>query len=108
MRTEEGGWPEMPLSVERLFASPVSLAEALRRARTATPQELAANRARLKQERAVLRATTAHVPLTLDALLDKMGWSDEYAEHLVQPYCDCEDGMEGWERCQHAQDLGLR
>lgn len=98
---------EPPLGIERLLAGPVSVAEALRRARSASPQELADHRARAKRERAELRAATAHVPLTLDALLDKMGWSNEYAEHLVQPYCECEDGVEGWERCPHAQDLGL-
>lgn len=44
--------------------------------------------------------------LTLDSLLGRLGFSHAYAQHLVQPYCDC-GGLDGWERCQHARDLAL-
>jgi hypothetical protein len=53
------------------------------------------------------RAAAKHVDLTLSALLDKLGFSREYAEHLVQPYCHCGDSNDGWWSCQHAQDLRL-
>lgn len=62
---------------------------------------------RLGNGAAVQRAAAPQVPLTLDALINKMGWTRGYAEHLVQPYCECWDGMDGWEYCQHARDLGL-
>lgn len=59
------------------------------------------------RERAVERASHATRPLTIDALLAKMDWSREYAEHLAQPYCDCGDDIDGWSYCDHARDLGL-
>jgi len=57
--------------------------------------------------RAGERAATATVPATVAALIAKMGWCREYAEHLVQPYCECGDDIDGWSYCEHAQDLGL-
>jgi hypothetical protein len=45
--------------------------------------------------------------LTMSGLLNKLGWSEEYAEHLMQDYCTCSWGSEGWDLCQHAYDLGL-
>lgn len=59
------------------------------------------------RERAEQRAATTTTPLTVDGLLTKMDWSREYAEHLVQPYCECGNDMDGWSYCQHAKDLGL-
>ena len=108
----------LPVSVERLLASPVGVAGALSasldRALTATPQqraewerEAAQRRVQLAQQRADVRATTATTPLTLESLTARMGWSREYAEHLVQPYCGCEDDIDGWSYCEHARDLGL-
>lgn len=73
----------------------------------ATPEERA-EWARLADERRVQeRATAEHVPLTMGALLSKLNFTEEYATHLVQPYCECYDGMDGWEYCEHARDLGL-
>lgn len=90
------------------------LPAALDRALNATPEqraEWARERERREAaeaaERAEERAAATSVPLTVDALLAKMGWSREYAEHLVQPYCECGDDIDGWSYCQHARDLGL-
>lgn len=47
------------------------------------------------------------VPLTLGRLLTKLGFTVAYAQHLVQPYCDCADTADGWSECAHARDLGL-
>lgn len=103
-------------SPELLVAAKVlsDLPRRLDRALNATPEERAAwareadrREAEAAQLRAEERATTASAPLTLDALLVKMGWSREYAEHLVQPYCTCGDDIDGWSYCEHARDLGL-
>jgi hypothetical protein len=73
--------------------------------------EMEANAKRLKEERKTERETTPQVPLTAETLVAafaaKEGWSREYLEHLVQPYCRCESGMDGWEYCDHARDLKL-
>lgn len=55
----------------------------------------------------VTRAESPRVELTLDAVLEKLGWSREYAEHFVQPYCDCSDSHDGWIYCSHAYDEGM-
>lgn len=89
------------------LATSQTYANAFRRWMDATPQERAVWAAEAEQARVRERAAAEHVPLTLEALLDKMGWSREYAEHLVQPYCECGDSNDGWDRCQHARDLGL-
>lgn len=76
-----------------------------------------------KAARSDERAAAPRVPLTLDALIDAIGkrvddgcgWDllkrQQYAEHLVQPWCVCEpergDGSEGWELCPHAKDEGF-
>lgn len=90
------------------------LPAALDRALNATPEQRArwAAEAQRRQDeeqrqRAEERAAVVPVPLTLGALLAKMGWSREYAEHLVQPYCECGDDIDGWSYCRHAEDLGL-
>jgi hypothetical protein len=71
-----------------------------------TPEERAARIAKRKAERGAQRDAATRVELTLEALLDKLGFTREYAEHLVQPYCDCECGHDGWDYCPHANDLG--
>ena len=71
------------------------------------------------------RASTERVLLTLDVLIDAIGkrvddgagWDllkrRQYAEHLVQPYCECEvdsgwrDDPGRWELCPHAIDEGF-
>lgn len=86
----------------------LALAEGFDRWMNATPQErleMARNaEAKRREER---RAAGDPVPFTLDGLLDKLGFSREYAEHLVQPYCYCADSYDGWQRCEHARDLDL-
>ncbi len=99
----------LPVSAERL-ADGEATAATFKRWRNASPQERAEWACRADQRSAEKRAAAEVVPLTLDTLLsriDKWGWSREYAEHLVQPYCECWDGRDGWEYCQHARDLGL-
>jgi len=59
------------------------------------------------QNRTVERDTAPKVTLTLDSLLDKLGFGRDYAEHLVQPYCTCGDSADGWSTCAHVRDLGL-
>ena len=99
----------MPFSAEQLVEGEAARA-AFGRWMTATPQERAEWARQADQRNAEERAAAEHVPLTLDTLLarmDRWGWTREYVEHLVQPYCECEDGMDGWEYCTHARDLGL-
>lgn len=55
----------------------------------------------------VTRAESPRAELTLDAVLEKLGWSREYAEHFVQPYCTCHDTYDGWIYCEHARDEGV-
>lgn len=74
---------------------------------TASPDERARWAREASDRRASERAAVPRVELTMAALLDKIGWSREYAEHVVQPYCSCWDGMDGWEYCQHARDEDL-
>lgn len=82
------------------------LAEMGRLARM-TPEEHRAAADLGRRLRATERATTGRVPLTLDAVLDALGWSEAYALHVVQPYCTCSDTGDGWETCAHADDEGV-
>lgn len=61
----------------------------------------------VRRGRADIRAAVARTELTLDAVLEKLGWSREYAEHFVQPYCICGYTRDGWEHCNHSIDLEL-
>lgn len=72
-----------------------------------TPEERAEWKRQADERRVQERAVAETVPLTMDNLLSKLGFTEEYARHLVQPYCECYDGMDGWEYCEHARDLGL-
>jgi hypothetical protein len=81
--------------------------EAWQRHITEAPERRAERVAQAKLERAEVRRTTERAPLTLDAVIDKLGWSREYAEHFVQPYCECHDGWDGWVWCAHSSDVGL-
>lgn len=89
-------------------AEGASLAAAFRDYLNATPEQRAAWAQEAAAQRATERAEATPVPLTLDTVLDKLGWSREYAAHFVQPYCTCGDSYDGWDLCVHAQDLGLR
>lgn len=83
------------------------MATALRRWTISMYEPQAERASAAKRARAEERAAAAVVSLSLDALMDRMGWSREYAEHLVQLYCDCDIDREGgWEYCEHARDLG--
>lgn len=73
-----------------------------------SPEEREAWAEEARQERIRKRAQAELRPVTLEAVLDKLGWSPEYAEHYVQPYCECGDGRDGWEYCEHARDEGVR
>jgi hypothetical protein len=96
----------MPISDE-LAAESRQTATAVERWMNATPAERDRWRAEAERERAEVREATPPTPLTFDALCERLGWSREYAEHLVQPYCECGDDIDGWSYCVHAQDLGL-
>jgi len=96
----------VPASAEAL-SDGREAAAAFRRWMTATPEERTQWADDQKRLREADRATAEKMPLTLETLLDKLGFSREYAEHLMQPYCDCGDGSDGWDYCQHAYDLGF-
>lgn len=96
----------IPVSDE-VLAEAMKIRDAYSRWSDATPEQRAQWAEEQKQARAEERATSERKPLNLDALIDKMGWTREYAEHLVQPYCYCESGRDGWEYCSYAYDEGL-
>ena len=91
-----------------LLADAHAMRDALLSYHRATPQERAARADGAALTRAEERAAAERMPLTLDALLDKLGFDRAYAEHLVQPYCCCSDTADGWDYCQHVYDEGLR
>lgn len=92
---------------DEVLADAQETANAYQRWMAATPEQREQWAREAAERRATERASSAPVALTLDALLDKLNFSREYAEHLVQPYCTCWDGPDGWDYCEHAQDLGL-
>jgi hypothetical protein len=97
----------IPVSQEALDDAADS-AVAFRRWMDATPEQRIRWTREAEARRRELRRNVPAVPLTMDGLLDKLGFSREYAVHLVQPYCACGDSYDGWERCAHANDLELR
>jgi hypothetical protein len=70
---------------------------------TREAEKLAKARAEREQQRA---AASGPAELTVEALLAKLEFSREYAGHLMQPYCGCGHGWDGWEYCEHARDEG--
>jgi hypothetical protein len=92
---------------EEMLREGLAFGDAFRRFMSATPEQHEQWMREAAERRAAERAATQRAPLSLDALLDKLGWSQEYAEHVVQPYCTCGDGSDGWDYCQHARDEGL-
>lgn len=72
-----------------------------------SPEEMAERRRIAAQQRAEERQAAVRNPLTMDRLLDALGFTQEYAEHLVQSYCTCGDSYDGWSKCSHAYDEGL-
>lgn len=93
---------------EEQLADAQRASDAIQRWFDATPAEREQWQREALERRAEERAQHEPVPLTLDALLDTLGFSVEYATHLVQRYCSCADSADGWDRCAHADDLGLR
>jgi hypothetical protein len=91
-----------------MLAAGQEMRAAMNRWMTATPDQrdewARQDEARRVEERA---AAGTPVALTLDGLLNRLGFSREYAEHLMQPYCECYDSNDGWDYCMHARDLGL-
>ncbi|GIM88872.1 hypothetical protein [Paractinoplanes toevensis] len=86
------------------------VADYVNRWMNATPEERAQWAREAENMRRQERLGLHTEELTLESLLarvERWGWSRQYVEHLVQPYCECEDGRDGWEYCQHARDLGL-
>lgn len=97
----------VPVTREQL-TDHVDLYAAMRSHQNATPEQREQWAREAEVRRADERAAAGPVfALTIEAVLDKLGWSQEYAEHFVQPYCGCGDGMDGWETCQHARDEGV-
>lgn len=70
-------------------------------------EQLAQAFADVRAARAQERDATPVAPLTLERLLERLGWTPEFAAHYVQPYCGCVLEEYGWDRCEHARDLGL-
>ena len=103
----------IPVSSALISDGP-DLAALFGRRAESTPEELAENERRQAQwaeERAAKRAEdsiTLDPAATMAAAEERMGWKSGYIAHLAQPYCECYDGHDGWEYCQHATDLGLR
>lgn len=88
-----------------------ALSEALRGALNPSPADvarMATEQQEALEQRHAARHTAPWVELSFDTLAARLGWSNEYLQHLVQPYCDCgPDRDDGWYVCQHARDLGL-
>lgn len=56
------------------------------------------------------RRTLPGRPVTVDALLEQLGWSAAYAEHRLHPACECsDDRYDGGSvyLCSWAEDLGF-
>lgn len=96
----------VPMSDE-MVADAAEIRDGLHWLFNATPEEIEARQAELSQARAAERATYERRPLDLARVLDGLGWSMEYAEHFVQPYCTCSDSYDGWDYCAHARDEGF-
>lgn len=90
-----------------MLADAEEMASAVKSWLSASPEERNKTTRQAAIHRAEKRAATERVELTLDGLLDKLGFTREYAEHLVQPYCWCGDSMNGWDWCAHARDEAL-
>lgn len=73
----------------------------------ATPTERADTRQQAAQLRAIERQRADERAPTVGALGEKFGWTPAQVWHLVQPYCYCEIGHDGWRWCRHAEDEGL-
>lgn len=105
MNVEKHGY-FIPVSDE-VFSSAQELRDAVSQFQKAAPAEREQWVREAAATRAAERAQHPHQALTVEVLIEKLGWTPEYASHFVQPYCDCEVGMDGWEYCQHSRDEGV-
>lgn len=97
----------MMVSAE-VLADALDMQAAILRWFDATPEQWDQWRREAVESRAFERAAAPVQPVDLAALLDRLGWSQEYAHHFVQPYCTCGPHVDdGWYRCPHAEDVGL-
>jgi hypothetical protein len=96
----------VPMSDEQILDA-LDLQAAWLRMRNATPEQREQWAREAKERAAAERAAAPHVDLTLAGLIEKLGWTWAYAEHFMQPYCDCSDSRDGWDYCQHARDEGV-
>jgi hypothetical protein len=63
---------------------------------------------RKERERIIAEQKANPVPLTLESLIKELGWTTEFAEHFVQPYCTCTTGGYDytWDECSHSPGGG--
>jgi hypothetical protein len=94
---------------QELLDDALALQESWRRWEQATPEQREQWQREAAAQRLAERERATHRALDLDSLLDACGLSREFAEHLVQPYCNCSPETDGggWYRCRHAEDLGI-
>lgn len=111
MTADDDAGPKMvvvyiPVSAEAL-AEAEGTAEAVGWAINATPDEWEQRQAEMRVARAAERAAATPQPVTLERLVDALGWNRRYVEHVVQSYCTCHDSSDGWYVCPHADDEGV-
>lgn len=99
--------PIMILVSTEMLEQAEAMRESLDRYMSATPEERATWAREAKAKRAVERENAQMIPLDLAGLVRRLGWTEEYATHFMQPYCTCGDSYDGWDFCEHARDLGL-
>jgi hypothetical protein len=97
----------LPVSRKLIEDYGIDLTRAMEENARMTPAEREARIRRMAEERKELREHSPRIPLDVAALEDKMGWKRGFVEHLMQPYCTCGVGYDGWDHCEHATDLGL-
>ena len=96
----------MAVSTE-LLEQANAMRESMAKYMAATPEQRAAWAAEASAQRLAERSSASLATLTLEALIEALGISRGMAEHLVQTYCQCHIGADGWDHCAHARDLGI-
>lgn len=81
--------------------------EGMHRWAEASPEQRAEWEREAAQARAAERAAAPRVEVSVERLADTLGFTVGQAEHLVQPWCECSVGADGWWHCQHWYDEGL-
>lgn len=90
------------LSVSREFMLDMGLVEPTPEERAQRDADLAKYRERVAAERAI----PGH-PLTLEAVLEALGWSAAFAAHWIHPACHCDPFDDDPSLCDWARDLGF-